>query len=93
MHFLGNVLFLGKMRRFRKLLSNSSSTSLSEEDTDSAIEKGLWLKIFMHSNKLHDLNQKTNPNIRYFTIINGTSGMLCNDKIKMECPAIIVNSF
>ena len=41
MYFLGNVLFSGNMRRFRKLLSNSSSTSILEEEAESAIEKGL----------------------------------------------------
>ena len=58
MNILGNVLFLGNMRRFRKLLSNSSSTSIPEEEAESAIGKGLWLKVAMHSNKLNDLNQK-----------------------------------
>ena len=41
MHFLGNVLFLGNMRRFRNFLSNLSSTLISEEEAESAIEKGL----------------------------------------------------
>ena len=45
------------MRRFRKLLSKSSSTSISEEEAESAIEKGLRLKVHMHSNKLNNLNQ------------------------------------
>ena len=58
MHFLGNVLFLGNMRRFRNFLSNLSSTLISEEEAESAIEKGLWLKVHMYSNKLNDLNQK-----------------------------------
>ena len=40
MNFLGNILFLGNMRRFRKLLSNSSSTSIPEEEAESAKEKG-----------------------------------------------------
>ena len=40
-NFLGNVLFLGNMRRFKKFLSNSSATSISEEKAESAIEKGL----------------------------------------------------
>ena len=39
--FLGNVLFLGNMRRFGKLLSNSSTTSISDEEAESAIKKGL----------------------------------------------------
>ena len=60
MNFLGNILFLGNMRRFRKLLSNSSSTSIPEEEAESAKEKGLWVKIHMHSNKLNNLNQKGN---------------------------------
>ena len=58
MNFVGNVFFLGNMRRFRKLLSNSSSTSIPEKEVESAIEKGLWLKVPTHSNKLNDLNQK-----------------------------------
>ena len=74
MHFLGNVLFLGNMRRFRKLLSNSSSTSFSKEEIESAIEKGLWLRVFMHPKKFNDLNRKTNLNIRKFAIINGRMG-------------------
>ena len=43
-NFVGNVLFLGNMRRFGNLSSNSSSTSASEEEeeeVESAIEKGL----------------------------------------------------
>ena len=46
------------MRRFKKVFSNSSSTSMPEKEGEIAIEKGLWLKIPMHSNKLNDLNQK-----------------------------------
>ena len=42
-NFLDNVLFLGNMRRFGKLSSNSSSSSASEEEeeAENAIEKGL----------------------------------------------------
>ena len=58
MHFIGKVLFLGNMRRFRKLLSKSSLTSISDEEAESATEKGLWLKVFMHSSELNYLNQK-----------------------------------
>ena len=53
-NFVGNVLFLGNMRRFRKLSSNSSSTSASEEEeevAESAIEKGLRLIVPMRSKK------------------------------------------
>ena len=57
--FLGNVLFLGNMRRFGKLSSSSSSSSASEEEeAESAIEKGLRLIVPMHSNKMNNLNQK-----------------------------------
>ena len=41
MNFLLNVLFVGNMRRFRKLLSKSSSTSIPEEKSESGIEKSL----------------------------------------------------
>ena len=57
-NFLGNVLFLGKMRRFGKLSSNSSSSPASEEeDSESAIEKCLRLIVPKYSNKMNDLNQ------------------------------------
>ena len=70
------------MRLFRKRLSNSSSTSISEEEAESAIEKGLWSKVLLHSKKLNDLNQKTNLNIRYFEIINGRMG--CFELIRLR---------
>ena len=60
MNFLGNVLFLGNMRRFQKLLSNSSSRTFSEEEAERAKEKGLWVNVHMHSNKLNNLNQRGN---------------------------------
>ena len=40
MNFVGNVLFLDNMRRFGKLLSNSPTTSISNEEAESAIRKG-----------------------------------------------------
>ena len=57
-NFVGKVLFLGSMRRFRKLSSNSSSSSASEEEeeAESAIEKGFRLIVPMRSNKMYDLN-------------------------------------
>ena len=58
MNFLGNVLFLGNIRPFRKLLTHSSSTSILEEEAESAIEKGLRLIVPIHSNKMNDLNLK-----------------------------------
>ena len=62
MNFPGNILFLGNMRRFGKLSSNSSLSSASEEEeeeeAENAIEKGLRLIVPMHSNKMNDLNQK-----------------------------------
>ena len=70
------------MRLFRKRLSNSSSTSISEEEAESAIEKGLWSKVLSYSKKLNDLNQKTNLNIRYFEIINGRMG--CFELIRLR---------
>ena len=71
-YFLGNVLFLGNTRRFSNLLSKSSSRSISVEEAESAIGKGWWLKVHMHYNKVNNLNQKTSPIVRFFTIINGT---------------------
>ena len=41
MTFLGKVLFLANMRRFGKLSSDSSSASVSKEEAETAIEKGL----------------------------------------------------
>ena len=41
MNFILNVLFVGNMRRFRKLLSKSSSTSIPEEKSESGIENSL----------------------------------------------------
>ena len=41
MNFLGNVLFLGNMRRFRNLLSNLFSTSLQGEEAETGREKDL----------------------------------------------------
>ena len=58
MNFLGNVLFLGNIRFFRKLLTHSSSTSIPEEEAESAIENGLRLIVPIHSKKKNDLNQK-----------------------------------
>ena len=40
MNFVGNVLFLDNMRRFGKLLSNSPTTSISNEEAESGIRKG-----------------------------------------------------
>ena len=41
MTFLGNVLFLANMRRFGKVSSNSWSPSVSKEEAESAMERGL----------------------------------------------------
>ena len=58
MNFLANVLFLGNIRPFRKLSTNSSSTSIPEEEAESAIEKRLRLIVPIRSKKMNDLNQK-----------------------------------
>ena len=45
MYFLGSAFFLGSMRRFKKLLSTSSSTSAAEAEAKSVVKKGLSFKI------------------------------------------------
>ena len=55
--FSNQRFFLGKMRRFQKLSSNSSLSSASEEqEAEHAIKKGLPLIAPMHLNKMNDLN-------------------------------------
>lgn len=58
MPFLRNVFFLGSMRRFKKLLSTSSSTSVPRAETKIVVEKGLSCKAYMYLIEREDLSQR-----------------------------------